>query len=68
MKIQLTTEEVEKAIAFYTREKILYSTDFREIENIEVTGEGASIIVSRVDPGNHAPMPCAPVAPARAAY
>ena len=68
MKIQLTTEEVKKAIAYYTREKILYSTEYREIEQIEVDGEGASLVVTEIDPINHAPVPTpyAPAVPPRA--
>jgi len=65
MKIQLTTEEVKKAIAYYTREKILYSTEYREIEQIEVDADGASLVVTEIDQINRAPAPapCAPVAP-----
>lgn len=42
--------------------KILYSTEYREIENIEVDAEGASVVVTAVDPINCAPAPCVPSA------
>lgn len=46
MKIQLTTEEVKKAVAFYTREKLIPHSEYRNINEVEINEKGASLVVT----------------------
>lgn len=62
MKIQLTYEEIKKAIAFYTREKLIPHSEYRNINEVEINEKGASLVVTTVPAGPlQTGFPAAPV-------
>lgn len=61
MKIELNNEELKKAIAHYTRERVLAGSEYRDLEGIEVHEDGtATVQVASQDLMMAAPAPIAP--------